>query len=55
MMYDIWTDYDGHRTARPATAPFVTDADAPYGFYKHEVRVDAANAREALAKARGLV
>ena len=50
--FDIWGNHDGKIIAREAEKPFVTDADAPYTFHKHEMRVEAVTRRETLAKYR---
>ena len=48
MEFDIWTDFDGQVTAVLATRAFVDDADAPYGYHTHQVRVTANSKRAAL-------
>jgi hypothetical protein len=50
--YDVWKSADGRMCARPAEKAFVDDSDAPYGFDKHEVRVEAKNRSDALRKAK---
>jgi hypothetical protein len=50
--FDVWTDDDGNVTATKAVARFVDDADAPYGYCHHVIRVDAPNNRNAKAQYR---
>jgi len=47
MMFDIWGDHDGRITARLVEKEFVSDDDAPYGYYMHLWRTEAKHAGEA--------
>ena len=48
MEYDIWGDSNGHICALPACMPFVDDADAPYGYDRHLIRICSSNRRDAI-------
>ncbi|WP_394222525.1 hypothetical protein [Alteromonas gracilis] len=48
MAFDVWSNADGNVAAVLATKQFVDDQDAPYGFERHEIRIDAPNKRAAL-------
>jgi len=52
--YDIWSNTDGKRTVEASNKKLVDDSDAPYGFSKHEVRVTAPSARDALKQFHAL-
>ena len=52
--FDVWSNNKGNLFAKRASKRFVDDADAPYGFSRHEVRVTASNGREALSEYRKL-
>lgn len=52
--FDVWTDDDGNITATRAVNRFVDDADAPYGYSHHEIRVIATGKRNAMAQYRSL-
>ncbi|KZX73950.1 hypothetical protein A3715_15585 [Oleiphilus sp. HI0009] len=52
--YDIWTDSDGRARATLSTKVFVDDSDAPYGYEKHQVRLDASSKRSAMNMFRKL-
>lgn len=52
LEFDIWSSNDGSITAKEAGLKFIDGADAPYGYYNHEVRVQADSARLALREYR---
>ena len=47
-VFDVWSNADGKVVAEQAKKQFVDDTDAPYGFERHEIRIDAPNKRAAL-------
>lgn len=52
--FDVWTDYDGNVTATEAVSKFVDDSDAPYGYCRHAIRLNAPSKRNAMAQYRAL-
>jgi len=52
MEFDVWSNANGALTATTCTHRFADDETPPYGFDTHELRVDAPNARIALATYR---
>lgn len=50
--FDVWGNGEGLVKATPAIKRFVDDSDAPYGFDRHLLRVNAVSARAAKAAYR---
>lgn len=50
--YDVWSDADGRIKSTIANKATVDDSDAPYSFCKHEIRVSAANRKDAIKQFR---
>lgn len=52
--FDVWIDDDGNVTATKAVTRFVDDADTPYGYCHHAIRLTASGKRNAMAQYRSL-
>lgn len=50
--FDVWSSADGRLTSRLSTKAFVDNADAPYSFDTHEIRVSAINRKDAIRQYR---